>query len=80
MWTPDAAAAQVLIFSRSVRMLNLVQALVTKHGWASELLDGGTPEVRGFQRLGFAHAGLCAVWVAACRSASSGSVGGLLGA
>jgi SNF2 family DNA or RNA helicase len=37
--------AQVLIFSRAVRMLKLVQAMVTKHGWASEYLDGGTPEV-----------------------------------
>jgi hypothetical protein len=48
VWTPEYSIAQVLIFSRAVRMLKLVQAMVTKHGWASEYLDGGTPEVRGF--------------------------------
>ena len=49
VWTtPDCSMVQVLIFSRAVRMLKLVQAMVTKHGWASEYLDGGTPEVRGF--------------------------------
>ena len=37
----------MLLFSRSVRMLSMVKALVTKHGWAYEYLDGSIPEVTG---------------------------------
>lgn len=61
VWTPEYSLAQVLIFSRAVRMLKLVQAMVTKHGWASEYLDGGTPEVRGFWAFR-----LCICWLVCC--------------
>ena len=39
------ASAQVLIFSHSVRMLRIIEKLVTLKGYDYETLDGQTPQV-----------------------------------